>query len=473
MRLQRYWQCLLAAALFVSAHAGIHATAHGQDGDDSEPSALIYQFEDPNPWARGSVYSVYQDADVTAMTHHAQDEAPEFDAAEWFAAEETGERLVQLKKMDRPVLVESSAGDFEEGDARRATDGEGAVAFDDVDTSLERTGERREIAGREVVEHRFEVRFEQERTDADGQADEETHAYDHRLWIAEDLPHSPAFTLPFRQMDRAFVAEDAALGEYVVERLADEIGDEGLVLGVEFRQEGADEAGPTLEAERVERVDPREVRLPDHPVVDRRTFEKVGPATVVSRVLEPTGAAELDESRFELNGRGAIEQTLEGASTFGVNEQGDFSLLLKGTLDGEEAPDDAESLEVFLLLMRPMHGEPDDGAYRVADAVDDIEGSSREELEERSEHFNVMAVFRKKGADSDRPDMYAFVEVEKGTVETQQEEAGLTGELSLELTGVELSDDTDAVDLELDGEFRAVPGLENVGSSRITQVLSR
>jgi hypothetical protein len=460
--------CALCAALCQPAFAG--------EDDESLAVPITYQFNDPNPWVQDSVYSVHQTANTTLMLRHPAREKPRFDKPTWYAGAETDQRLVRVRRAARPVLVKPGAGDFEPGTKeRRGRPGHPFyVSYDDIETELVRGDDDREVAGEETRHYKLRVAYKSTRFDADGEVvEQDTHRYEHHLWVAEHLPYAASFALPLRVMGRLFVDnEETRLGEYILDQLRPELVDKGLVLRVEFRPLGHSRPSYVLEADEFEKAEPKATALPSYPIVDDATFARILPLSLVSSMLEPADDEAAAASSFELSVGGDVSADMSGTAVYGTNDSGDFALLMSLPASfGDSSVDDGE--ELFLLLLRPMHGLPSEGDYSVGNAAGDLDSLSRAEIEEISELFTVMAVVRKPAPDGDHPTVYAMLEVDSGEVEIAEAEEGLSGELRLKLSGIELGEKARAANVEINGTFEAREGLENVGSSQITRVLIR
>ncbi|QDG53647.1 hypothetical protein FIV42_23740 [Persicimonas caeni] len=449
--------------------------------DTPASTAITYQFNDPNPRVKNSVYSVYQADGVTMMVRHPRQEAPQFDKPTWYANAATDGRLVRVLQAHRPVLVKPGSGGYKPGtrERRRRRDDVSYVAYDNLETKLVRGEKDRKIAGQKTHHYILHLGFEGTRFDDTGEKVEQKKlAYEHHLWIAEDLPYSPAFAQPFRIIGRLFVGDDGTkLGEYIYDQVRPELEAKGLVLGMEFRQKGEKAAKYRLEAERFGKAKARKATLPEYPIIDQKTFAKITPLSFVSRMVAPSDEEAAGKSSFELSYKGDAKGDIEGTAVWGTNTHGDFALLLSlpskfGSEQGAAA-EGASSKEIFLLLMRPMHGRPEEGEYEVANVVDDIESLSKEELEALSQKFTVMAVIRERKKDAEHPDIYALTEAAEGKVTVSKGEEGLQGTIELELNGIALSTDASKASIEVKASFSARKALDNVGSSTITQVLTR
>ncbi len=468
--------CLIAAAW---ALAGVGGEAGAQTESDSKPAAPItYQFNDPNPRVKNSVYAVYQADGVTMMVRHPRQENPQFDKPTWYASEATDGRLVRVLQAHRPVLVKPGSGDYKPGtkERRRRRSDVYYVAYDELETKLVRGEDDREVAGKKTQHYVLHVSFEGKLFDEEGETlEQEKYAHEHHLWVAKDLPYSPAFALPFRIIGRLFVADDSTkLGEYIYDQVRPKLRDKGLVMRMEFRQKGQKTAKYVLEAERIARAKDRSAKLPSYPIVDEASFASITPLTIVSRMLEPADEKAAKESSFELTYSGDASGTVKGTAVWGTNKHGDFALLLSLPMKfGDGGGGEAATEQLFLLLMRPMHGRPEKGEYEVADVVDDIESLSTDELERLSEQFTVMGVIRETRKDAAHPDVYALTEAKAGTITVSEETDQLDGKLSLELRGLALSDKASEATVDIEATFSAKKALENVGSSTITQVLTR
>lgn len=469
---RQLWIALIVCAL----SATLCQSAVADEGEGPLAVPITYQFNDPNPWVQDSVYSVHQTANATLMLRHPAREEPRFDKPTWYAGQETEQRLVRVRRATRPVLVKPGAGDFEPGQReRRGRPGRPFyVSYDDIETELVRGEDDRRVAGEETHHYKLNIAYQSTRTDAAGEVvEQKTHRYEHHLWVAEHLPYASSFALPLRVMGRLFVDnEESRLGEYILDQLRPELVEKGLVLRVEFRPVGHARASYVLEADEFERAAPQAASLPSYPIVDDATFARILPLSLVSSMLAPADDEEAAASSFELSVSGDLSADINGTAVYGTNDNGDFALLLSlpskfgdSKLDGDE--------ELFLLLLRPMHGLPSEGGYTVGNAAGDLEAMSRAEIEEISELFTVMAVVRKPGPDGEPPTVYAMLDVDSGEVEIGQADEALSGELRLELSGIELGDKARPVSLELSGRFDARQGLDNVGSSQITRVLIR
>ncbi|MFP4600354.1 MAG: hypothetical protein ACLFVJ_19015 [Persicimonas sp.] len=443
---------------------------------DGFAEPMTYRFNDPNPRINTSVYSVYQADDITLMTRHPEREEPQFDNPSWFATEATDGRMVRGHEAQRPVLVKPDAGDYRPGAAEKRGGPESSwtMTYDDLDTEWVRGDDDREIAGQPTEHHILKVSYRGTREAAGSKDREESFSYEHHFWSAPQREFSPAFAVPFRLMGRLFVDDDSTrLGEYIFESVREELSKKGLVLRVEFRVADADKPKYTLEVDRLEPAEQRSVELPSHPIVDEQTFARITSATMVSRMIEPSDPEAARESRFEVEFGGELSGASTGRAVYGVNEHGDFTLLLSFTVDTDEGQGDSGRRKLSLLLMRPMHGQPTAGDYEVENVADDIDALSKEQLQELSKFFTVMAVVRQDKADGEHPDVYALLDADDGELTIADDEEALSGEIDLKLRGLCLSEEAREVKVEIRGSFDAKEGLDNVGSSRITQVLSR
>lgn len=465
---------LLGAAATANAQSQPAQTQPAQTRPAESP--ITYRFNDPNPRVKNSVYSVYQADGHTLMVRHPRKEAPQFDNPTWYANEATDGRLVRVLQAHRPVLVKPGSGDYKPGtrERRRRREEVTYVSYDNLETKLVRGEADRTIAGQKTRHYVLQVSFDGTRFDEAGEELENKEiAYEHHIWIAEHLPYSPAYALPFRIIGRLFVGDDSTkLGEYVYDQVRPKLRKKGLVLRMEFRRKGANTAKYTLEAEAFDKAKTRSAKLPSYPIVDQKTFAELVPSSIVSRMLEPSDDEAAKKSSFKLSYSGDASGKLEGTAVWGTNIHGDFALLLslpKAFDDSEGEPD----RKIFLLLMRPMHGRPEKGDYEVANVVDDIDALSKEELEELSKKFTVMCVIRERKKEAQHPDVYAFIEATAGKVKISKGEEGLTGTLEIELEGVALSTEANTASVKIEASFLAQKALENVGSSTITQVLRR
>lgn len=451
--------------------------------DDKVEAPIAYQFNDPNPWVKNSVYTVYQTGEDTVVVRHPAAQKLRFDtfdpskASTWYAGKASDGQIARVLQAQRPVLVKPNAGDYQPGkrEQRRGRGGVSYVSYDKLETKLVRGGDDREIAGHPTHHYVLKVSYRSTRFDAHGeQTGRKNHAFEHQLWIAEDLPYSPAFALPYRVIGRLFVEDDdTSLGEYVLGQVRDKIRQKGLVLGMEFRRKGDTKAQYKMEASALRKPRTKLAKLPAYPVVDDATFSKIAPVTILSRMLEPTDAKAARESTFELTYSGASDGKIKGTAVYGTNEHGDFALLLRFPLNSGADSASQPRRQLFLLLMRPMHGLPAKGEYAVGDMADDLETLPDEKLEELSKLFTVMGVVREQRDGDEYPTIYALLDVDEGGVSVSDGEKGLEGSIDLKLEGVELADDVSPAKLHLKASFQAREGLANVGSSKITQVLTR
>ncbi len=458
----------------VSAAVGV--VLFGLMVTDGFAEPVTYRFNDPNPRINTSVYSVYQADDITLMTRHPEREEPQFDNPSWFATEATDGRMVRVHKAQRPVLVEPDAGDYRPGTAenRGGPGSSWTMTYDELDTEFVRGDHDREIAGQPAEHHILKVSFRGTREGVGSKDKEERFSYEHHFWSAPQREFSPAFAVPFRLMGRLFVEDDSSkLGEYIFESVREELSKKGLVLRAEFHVAGADKPRYTLEVDQLEPAEKRAVELPSYPIVDEQTFGRITSATMVSRMIEPSDLDAARESRFEVEFGGELSGASTGRAVYGVNEHGDFTLLLRFAVDTGDEPDESGRRTLSLLLMRPMHGQPSAGDYEVENVADDIDALSKEQLQELSQFFTVMAVVRQDKADGEHPDIYALLDVDDGELNIADDEEALSGEIDLKLRGLCLSDEAREVRVEIRGSFDAKEGLDNVGSSRITQVLIR
>jgi hypothetical protein len=363
-----------------------------------------------------------------------------------------------------------------------------------LETRLVPSDAHREIAGRRTRGYDLKIEFRGRRLDADGGVVErKDYAYAHRLWIAEELPYSPAFALPFRVIGRLFVEDGrSGLGEFILDRIRDDLRAKGLVLGMEFRRDGGEKPLFRMYASELRRAEEPIESLPAFPAVNEQVVAKFVPMTQLSRVIEPTDAAAVAASSLALTcGEKQNPENprpeLAGNAVFGVNQRGDFALLLRipSTAASEQKTSDKE---IFVLLMRPMHGLPGPGEYRVAEMPDEIESLSAEKLEKLSQAFTAIAVIREQAPDAKYPTIYGLWTVKSGKVtiagpsdelSTAENEAkadkkrrlSLSGNIVLSLAGVKLGAEATDVTVEFRGTFTARQGLKNVGSSKITRVL--
>jgi hypothetical protein len=462
--------------------------------DASQPSdgvslPMTYHFNDPNPRVKNSIYSVYQTSDVTLMVRHPSREAPRFDEPTWYASEASGGQLMRVLQAHRPVLVKSGSGDYKPGVKERRRRGKEVsfVTHDQLETKLVRGEDDREVAGQKTNHYILKINFRGRRLDADGEELEtKNHVYEHHLWIAEHLPYSSAYALPFRLVGRLFVDDDASkLGEYILGQVRPKLRDKGMVLRMEFRAKGASKPKYVLEASGLSKTKDLAATLPSYPIIDEQTYARLAPVTIVSQMLEPADEKLASESSFELSYSGDATGKLEGSAVWGTNTHGDFALLLsvpmsfgqsgkpgQGRTVGEGSGEGPKK-EIFLLLMRPMHGRPEAGEYSVGQVEGDLESLSTDELEALSEKFTVMGVIRDRTKDAANPDVYTLLSAESGEVTFVEDEESLSGKLQLKASGIALSDRASEATIEIEASFNAKKALENVGSSTITQVLNR
>ncbi len=445
--------------------------AHQQPASSKLTLPIAYEFNDPNPWVKNSVYTVYQTDKDTVVLRHPNGEPPKFDhfdpsrTSAWYAGKASGQKIARVLEVHRPVLVRPAVGDYKPGmrERRHGRNGVSFVAYDGLHTELVRGDAERTIAGHKTHAYLLKIRFQGTRFDKSGKKlGQKNYAYAHRLWIAEDLPYSPAFALPFRVIGRLFVEDDdTRLGEYILNQVRDDIRQKGLVLGVEFRREGAKKPLYQMQASALRRPKTKLAEMPSYPVIDDDMFSKIAPVTILSHMLEPTDKKAAAASHFELSYSGDAKGKVRGTAVYGTNEHGDFALLLRVPLPahGKKQP----RRQVFLLLMRPMHGNPAKGDYQVSNAVDDLDSLPDEKLEELSQLFTVMGIVRAKSRHAKYPNVFALLDVKKGAVTISSDEDGLTGKLELKLDGVELSDKVSHATLTFTGTFHATEALENVG----------
>jgi hypothetical protein len=471
-----------AAASIIGSLGGEAFAQEKQDKATSTPDdglglPLTYQLNDPNPRVRNSVYSVYQTSDVTLMVRHPVRETPRFDEPTWYASKASDGQLMRVLQAHRPVLVKSGSGGYKPGAKERRRRGNKVffVTHDKLETELVRGEDDRKVAGQQTNHYILKINFRERRVDAAGEEiEQKTQAYEHHLWVAEHLSYSAAYALPYRLVGRLFVDDDATmLGEYILDQVSSKLRDKGMVLRMEFRGEGATKPKYVLEASGLSKAEPRSVKLPSYPMIDEQTYARLAPVTIVSQMLEPADAQLASQSKFELEYSGDAQGKIEGAAVWGANKHGDFALLLSMPVKFGQTSDDGPEKEIFLLLMRPMHGLPAAGEYSIANVAGDLESLSTEELEKLSQKFTVMGVIRDRSTGALYPDVYSLISAENGEVSIVDDEESLSGELRLQVKGIALSDRASEATIEIKASFNAKKALENVGSSTITQVLNK
>lgn len=467
-------------------------------------TTIAFEFNDPNPWVKNATYSVYHDAENTVVWRTPLGEKSPFNPMQpdlsdlagtsfWYAGQASKGRIGRTFMAKRPVLVRADSDDYKPGAQERRIGPDGAyfVVYDELKMNLERTDSRRVIAGRDTREYTMELSFLARRIDRDGEeVTRKKMAYRHRLWLAEAFPYSPAFSVPFRSLGRLFIEDRrSGLGEYILTQVHQKLRDKGLVLGVELRKKGVSKPLYRLEAQNLRLgTKPLQETLA-YPVMKQSVFTKFLSMLSLNSIVKGVDSRATKESDFAVKMGQRSDDLLRGTAVFGSNARGDFALLLRVDPSVSQQEISGEK-ELFLLLMRPMHGSPAPGTYKAAEMPEHIETLSSEKLEKLSEYFTVMALVRDQAPGEKYPVFHALWTVESGEItiagadgvknnsNKPREKAAsganaarLSGHLKLKLSGIKLADRAEKVDIEIEGSFLATEGLENVGSSRITQVL--
>lgn len=488
--------------VFLGAPAGV--SSQERLAESATNKAIAFEFGDPNPWVENSVYSVYVDPSNTVVWRSAPAAPTKIDPLNpaisdlgpsnfWYAGGQTNGCVGRAFLAQRPLLVCPDTETYQPGERERRDGPNGAVflVYDDLEVDLKRTNSEREIAGRTTRAYALTLSYSARRLDREGnEVGREELAYAHRLWVAEDLPYSPAFTVPFRAMGRLFVEDQrTGLGEYIVATLHQALHQKGLVLGVEMRRKGVEKPLYSMEAKRLVRGSRRLEQPVDYPVMEQSDFHRLLSMLALDDVVKSVDEDAPSRSDFSATIGAQTSAPMPGSAVYGSNSSGDFALILRvpSTKWGDKG---ASERELFLLIMRPTHGLPQPGDYQAANLPKDLELLPVAEIEEVSEVFTVLAMVREKHADRPHPTIHALWRVKSGELAfagpdeapRPKKHAGkrmppeprpgtLAGRVALTLTGITLGDDARPVELKIAGAFLAAEGLENVGTSKISQLL--
>lgn len=467
--------------------------------------AISFEFNDPNPWVhKDATYSVYIDAQNTIIWRSSGGADVKIDPMKptladleatgfWYAGEASNGALGRVFVAERPILVRPDSAPYKFGVHQRRDGPDGAhfVVYDALKLELKRGHLQREIAGRPTQAYGLTVEYRARHLDRDAkEVARQLMAYEHRLWVAEDLPNSPAFSVPFRSMGRLFVEERRpGIGEHIAAWVDQQLRDKGLVLGVEMRRKGGERPLYVLEATNFKMRTPIPEKPPIYPVMEQSEFHKFLSLLSLRDILGMVDAGAAQESEFSAKLGAESASTLAGSAVYGSNADGDFALLFRVSPEqlGESA---SANKELFLLIMRPMHGQPQPGTYQAAQMPENIASLSPEELEALSAFFTVIGLVREQTPGARSPGFHALWGVKSGEItfvgpdhkadsgKKARGKAGsklrsksLSGRIELTLSGVKLGVDAQPADLRIEGTFTAADGLENVGSSKITQAL--
>src|SRR5690554_3117698 len=467
--------------------------------------AISFEFNDPNPWvSKDSRYSVYIDAKNTVIWRSSGANDAQIDPMNptiadleatsfWYAGEASNGAIGRVFVAERPILVRPDTAGYKLGERERRDGPNGAyfVVYDELKLELKRSNLQREISGRSTQAYALTVEFQARHLDRNAkEIERELLAYEHRLWVAEDLASSPAFSVPFRSMGRLFIEERRpGVGEHIVARIHEKLRDKGLVLGVEMRRKGVERPLYVMEATNLKTSAQILENPPGYPVMEESEFHKFLSLLSLRDLVGMVDVAAAQESDFAAKLGAKSATALAGAAVYGSNTHGDFALLFRVPPTQLDKSGPGEK-ELFLLIMRPMHGQPEPGTYQAAQMPENIALLSPEELEELSEFFTVIGLVREQTPGADYPVFHALWSVRTGEItiagpdnktttrnETRAKSGSslhpkrLSGRIELQLAGVKLGDGAQPVDLRIEGIFTATEGLENVGSSKITQAL--
>src|SRR5690554_2310598 len=358
---------LMGIGVFLGAPSGVFAQE--RLAESATNKAITFEFNDPNPWVKGSVYSVYVDPGNTLVWRSSAAAPTKIDPLNpaisglgpsnfWYAGSQTNGCMGRAFFAQRPLLVCPDAETYQPGERERRDGPNGAVflVYDDLKFDLQRTNLEREIAGRTTRAYALALSYSARRLDREGNVvGREDLAYAHRLWVAEDLPYSPAFEVPFRAMGRLFVDEQrSGLGEYIVATLHEALHQKGLVLGVDLRRKGVEKPLYSMEAKRLGRGS-RMLNQPDgYPVMEQTDFHRFLSMLALDDVVKSVD--EDAPSRSDLSATIGAQNTapMTGSAVFGSNSSGDFALILRVPSTKWGGGDmGARERELFLLIMRP------------------------------------------------------------------------------------------------------------------------
>ncbi|MFW5968972.1 MAG: hypothetical protein ACOCV2_15715 [Persicimonas sp.] len=463
----------------------------GEPTSDALSEPITYTFPDVFSAAGGEeevLFTVYQDASVAVLSQHERNDDPDFSrmqgGVDWFAGHPTDGRLATQRPLGEGVYRIEGASDYDP-DRRYRREHFGDVdyyGFDRLEVDVERGDDTREIAGVETVDYRVDVRFRERRWNDDEElAEENDNHYETVLWVDEDRPFNPA---PLGALDygNSFFVEhgqdykpDIGHHAYYEEGIEERLEDAGLILGLEIytHAEGGNEPDddePDFEmiAEQVETTDPIEDLIPWRPVVPSKFSEQAEAALLsmnFAGVKKPEAA---EGSQFGLRWDGAQSGAAGGddsAAVWATNDKDDFALYLTAPIDDDSDVDH----RVLVKLMRPLGGMPSEGSWEVAPPPDAPSELSDDEFDKVTEQFQLLAVIVEQPPGDNEGIAYPVGEVREGTLQVTEEPDDdgdmLAGQFEIEAEAWVVGDGSgvEPFDVELQGRFEAIEGLEALG----------